>query len=135
MVSTNDCLIYALYKNGEGYGVNLAGGVHRQMYEHFIGPIPEGYEVDHLCEVKSCINPDHLEAVTHKINSQRGNRKRRNEYCRRGLHKLEGENVMLYRYKSPAGNMTRQCRACFLTRKKELYHQRKLKEQLPKEKQ
>lgn len=39
-------------------------------YEVFVGPIPEELELDHLCNVKVCINPRHLEAVTHEENMQ-----------------------------------------------------------------
>jgi hypothetical protein len=41
------------------------------MYEHTYGPIPADLEIDHLCKVKACVNPDHLEAVTHAVNIQR----------------------------------------------------------------
>ena len=46
--------------------------VHRYIYERANGPIPEGYEVDHLCRVRPCANPDHLEAVTSQTNNLRG---------------------------------------------------------------
>jgi hypothetical protein len=45
---------------------------HRFSYETHKGPIPEGLELDHLCRVRRCVNPDHLEAVTHQINVLRG---------------------------------------------------------------
>lgn len=49
---------------------------HRKAYQEAKGTIPEGYEVDHLCGNRWCRNPDHLEAVTHKVNAQRSrNRK------------------------------------------------------------
>lgn len=44
---------------------------HRVMWELVKGPIPTGLELDHLCKQKSCVNPDHLEPVTHKVNLQR----------------------------------------------------------------
>jgi HNH endonuclease len=44
---------------------------HRLSYVAFKGDIPEGYEVDHLCRVKSCVNPEHLQAVPHFVNSWR----------------------------------------------------------------
>lgn len=62
--------------------------VHQIMYELYKGPIPSGLEPDHTCRRRWCVNPDHLEAVTHQVNNQRGywGRKRR---CPHG-HPLDG---------------------------------------------
>jgi len=46
--------------------------VHRVVWELLVGPIPEGLELDHLCRVRICCNPDHLEPVTHRENLRRG---------------------------------------------------------------
>lgn len=60
-----------------GYGRFSFGGdrnmglAHRWSYQHFNGQIPEGYTVDHLCFNKSCVNPDHLDAVTQLVNNIR----------------------------------------------------------------
>ena len=48
-------------------------GAHLYVYNLLIGPVPEGLELDHLCRNKICVNPKHLEAVTHKENVRRGN--------------------------------------------------------------
>lgn len=62
----------------DGYGRLPSGrrGVsfpaHRVAYEYAKGPIPEGLQIDHLCRVKCCINPAHLEAVTPSTNVRRG---------------------------------------------------------------
>lgn len=51
---------------------------HRVMWELFNGPIEKGMDVDHLCSQKSCVNIDHLEAVTHKENMRRAWASKRN---------------------------------------------------------
>ena len=60
-------------RNNLGYGkLNLPGRkrvyAHRFSYEKYIGPIPDGLELDHLCRNPPCVNPDHLEPVTHQEN-------------------------------------------------------------------
>ena len=45
---------------------------HRWIYEQMRGPIPEGMHIDHLCRVRNCVNPDHLEVVTQRENLWRG---------------------------------------------------------------
>lgn len=69
---TDTCWLWTGAKNGPGYGMLKWWGdsefVHRLSYECWNGPIPEGLVINHLCEVKSCLNPDHLEAVTNAEN-------------------------------------------------------------------
>lgn len=75
----------------DGYG-NFHNGIryiraHRYAYEELIEPIPEGLVTDHLCRVRNCVNPYHLELVTHRENIRRGNvgkRERSKKTCPRG---------------------------------------------------
>lgn len=58
--------------NHHGYGRMSQKLAHRVAYEHWVAPIPEGMQIDHLCRVRSCINPAHMEVVTPKENTHRG---------------------------------------------------------------
>jgi hypothetical protein len=71
------------------------------MYEALKGPIPEGMQIDHLCRVPACCNPEHLEAVTPKENTRRGlspalarARRHRKTHCRNG-HEFTADNSYL----------------------------------------
>jgi hypothetical protein len=107
------CLLYERPRP-DGYAVvRTLSGVdyaHRLMYERFVGPIPDGAVIDHLCAVKSCCNPAHLEAVTHRVNVIRGPSPTAvahvTDRCVAGLHDLTGANVV----RLTSGRRT--CRAC-----------------------
>lgn len=72
------CWIWQRYRHESGYGRMRFGGkkqyAHRWMYEQEVGKVPEGYDLDHLCRNRACVNPDHLEVVPHAVNVQRGKR-------------------------------------------------------------
>ncbi len=95
-----------------GYGVLRVGDhpeyAHRIAYEEAFGPIPEGLEIDHVrkrgCRLRHCVNPEHLEAVTHAENMRRGYWGIKAE-CPQG-HLYNEANTI----KGAKGG--RQCRAC-----------------------
>jgi len=122
-VTETGCWLWDGYVKPNGYAsmyVNESGTkeyAHRISYELYNGEIPEGKIIDHLCRVRSCVNPNHLEVVTHAINSQRspimGNpQKKYATHCIRG-HLLSGENL----YISPKSKK-RGCRICRKNSKK-----------------
>lgn len=75
---TDSCWLWTGTITRAGYGSGVRGSpdrttlAHRLMYEELVGPIPEGLELDHLCRVTHCVNPEHLEPVTHAENVRRG---------------------------------------------------------------
>lgn len=82
---------------------------HRVSYREFKGPIPEGLHLDHLCRVRCCINPAHLEVVTPRENNMRGSgfgaKNAKKTHCPQG-HPLSGDNL----YVPPVRQ--RVCREC-----------------------
>lgn len=73
------CWLWNRYLTTAGYpflyerGTGKPQLAHRLYYEHYVGVIPEGLEIDHLCRKPACVNPEHLEPVTSATNQQRGN--------------------------------------------------------------
>jgi hypothetical protein len=94
------CWLWIGFVQADGYGVIFHGRrkqmAHRASYEAFVGPIPDGLTIDHLCRTRSCVNPAHLEAVTGRENTLRGASPivalGRLTHCKRG-HAFSPENV------------------------------------------
>ena len=75
------CWRWTAHRSASGYGMfgqdRRVFYAHRWSYEHFVGPIPEGLHIDHLCNNAWCVKPDHLEPVTQAENNQRAWSRRR----------------------------------------------------------
>ena len=120
---TEDCWLWTASKNADGYGQfgRIDGkmvSAHRFAYELMVGPIPDGLAIDHLCRIRHCVNPEHLEAVTHRENCLRGieaaTDRARKTHCLRG-HLFDEDNT----YCPPEHPQERTCRKCKRIRQRE----------------
>lgn len=105
---TDSCWLWSGSTDRNGYGrLRWHGEIHqthRVAYQALTGDIPEDLEIDHLCRVRRCCNPEHLEPVTHAENMRRGELATRSR-CSSG-HEYTEANT--YRRRDGA----RVCRAC-----------------------
>ena len=98
---------------GNGYGQIWNGQrkvlAHRYSYERVNGQVPKELELDHLCKNTLCVNPEHLEAVTRRVNMQRADSPNRvKTHCIRG-HEFTEENTVFY---TTGGYDKRNCKTC-----------------------
>lgn len=115
--SPNGCWLWRDHRNKDGYGQIKVGRKmvrsHRFAFLTFVGPVPPGLELDHLCRNPGCVNPAHLEPVTHRENTLRGvcpaAKNHRATTCRNG-HPLSDHNLSLE--PGRGGRQRRRCRAC-----------------------
>ena len=111
---TETCWLWTAGRVWNGYGQFKVAGrhvyAHRFAYELLVGPIPEGLTIDHLCRVRHCVNPAHLEPVTSRENTLRGDtpaaRNAAKTHCPQG-HPLEAGNLRL-------SELRRGGRACLI---------------------
>lgn len=97
------CWLWTGPTTGNGYAQFTTGGrgspralVHRWNYKRHVGAIPNGWQVDHLCKIRHCVNPAHLEAVPQRVNNARSEspsaKNARKTHCPQG-HRLAGDNL------------------------------------------
>lgn len=108
----------------KGYGIMGSGGsgrAHRVAYELDRGPIPNGMTIDHLCRVRCCVNPRHMEVVSNKENVLRGigptAQNSAKSHCKHG-HSFDGA------YIRPSSKQ-RVCRLCRAAWKREFRRKRR----------
>jgi HNH endonuclease len=127
---TESCWLWTGALNQYGYGNFVVKasrptkniGAHRFSHLIFKGPIPKGKEIDHLCKVRRCIHPQHIESVTHRENLMRGETlgalNARKTHCYKG-HSLSGDNLLI-KY-----NGFRSCRVCQKKKNRRAYLKRR----------
>ena len=129
---TDTCWLWTGGIDKDGYGKfwwhGQTGRAHRWVYGFCVGPIPDGLQIDHLCRVPRCVNPDHLEAVTGRVNVMRSPIapaaiNARKTHCQRG-HPFDEANT----YVNPLGQ--RECRICGRIKGKRHYWRRKKQRRL-----
>lgn len=108
------CWLWRGWVSPEGYGkgydpkIKRNKPAHRLSYESFVGPIPDGLVIDHLCRVRSCVNPAHLRVATNTENVMCGvgitAKNAVKTHCPKG-HAYEGDNLLVFKG-------WRQCRIC-----------------------
>jgi hypothetical protein len=116
------CWLWVGTVRPDGYGLFGAGNrrAHRVAYELFVGPIPEGAELDHLCRVRHCVKPAHLEPVTPTENRRRQapwHWRHNSSHCPNG-HPYSGPNLI-------RNSRGRTCRECTRRRSREWARRKK----------
>lgn len=104
--SDSGCWVWTAAKNNAGYGIIDNKLAHRWAYADALGEIPAGLELDHLCRNPACVNPGHLEAVSHAENMRRAKwPNKEKQFCPKG-HPYSGPNLFV-------NNLgRRECRKC-----------------------
>lgn len=111
------CWLWMANEDERGYGLFWINGTMRRAhiasYELQIGPIPAGLELDHKCRVHGCINPHHLEPVTHAENMRRSHPNNSNKtQCKNG-HSFDTVNTYVFqRVRDGRITVERHCREC-----------------------
>lgn len=129
-IAPTGCWLWLARRSPDGYGRMSTGGhevnAHRLSYELFRGPIPDDLVIDHLCRVRHCVNPDHLEPVTNLENALRSPLVAGKTHCKWG-HEFTPENTLWVTGPARVGRRKqRRCKACARRRQNEYRRARRL---------
>jgi hypothetical protein len=131
------CWLWTGALDSDGYGNFRVGSVkdgtrrvvssYKWAYENYVGMVPEGLELDHLCRVRKCCNPEHLEPVTRSVNQLRGLNGQPALECKNGhvftdettYRKTDGKRQCLICRKEKINKWYQKNKARVLARKKE----------------
>ena len=133
---TETCWLWEGQKNVNGYGkigigsrtdkTNRMVYAHRLSYEIYVGPIPEYLTINHICKVRNCVNPSHLEAITLIENLKKadlgkntGLKQRSKTHCP-SSHEYDKRNVRIAR------DGSRKCKPCQTKRSREWYQKKRM---------
>ena len=121
---SNGCWLWTGVVSRDGYAqafVNKKGvALHREVYSRLVEEIPTGLEIDHLCRVRNCLNPEHMEPVTHAENMRRYSETK--THCPQG-HEYTQENTILDKRKN--GRVGKRCRTCYNAYQRRRYEEKK----------
>lgn len=132
IVTESGCWIWMGATDGNGYGRIQIGSfkaprfrrVHIIAYTSLVGPVPKELQLDHLCRVRCCVNPHHLEPVTRRENIQRGNAgkyQREKKHCPKG-HEYTESNTIFRKRTDGRPYQNRLCRTCLRANSRARYH-------------
>lgn len=122
-VTEHGCWLWTASRSENGYGrVRVCGAewkAHRYVFTALRGPVTRGLDLDHLCRVRACVNPDHLEPVTRSENLRRGHfPNSAKTHCPKG-HPYAGTNLRI----NSRGR--RECVQCLRDSGRRRYHEKK----------
>lgn len=116
---TEHCWLWVGYTDRDGYGKHWLNGttciVHRWAYENYVGPIPKGMTIDHMCKTRNCVNVAHLRILSAVDNIRMGSPGRYNKiktHCKYG-HEFTVSNTRVYK-------TSRHCKTCCNNRMRHL---------------
>lgn len=136
VTKTPSCWVFNGGVSKDGYGNfyfrKTCWRAHRASYEIFVGKIPFGFTIHHICNIRNCVNPKHLKPMSLRDNLMLGNtipaKNISKTHCPKG-HEYTDSNT--YLKKSKYFKPARQCRKCGDRRRMRLYFNKQAEKEKP----